>query len=98
MRTEPPVPPQWETGSGTLRAIAFTTDPTFPLYCREPPETDVADILASAVGQMGTMAEYLLNAVTELEKAGVHDPYLWRLQAMVADRLERLPDRTDAYR
>ena len=41
------------------------------------------------------MAEYLLNTVTELGKAGVHDPYLWRLQAMVADRLARLPERAN---
>ena len=38
------------------------------------------------------MAEYLLNTVTELELAGVHDLHLWRLQEMVAERLERLPE------
>jgi cation transport protein ChaC len=38
------------------------------------------------------MAEYLLNTVTELERHGVHDLHLWRLQEMVAERLERLPE------
>ena len=37
------------------------------------------------------MADYLLNTITELEKAGMHDPHLWRLQELVAARLERLP-------
>jgi hypothetical protein len=46
---------------------------------------------ASAVGQIGTVAEYLLNTVTEVERAGVHAPCLWWLQAMVADRLAQLP-------
>lgn len=96
MMTEPPSPPQWltaDTEQGPLRALAFTANHADPMYCPEPPEAEVADMLASAVGQAGTMAEYLLNTVTELEKAGVHDPYLWRMQEMVADRLARLPER-----
>ena len=96
MQKEPPVPPQWVTATtddGPLPAIAFTADPSFPLYCPEPPEADVAAILASAVGHVGTMADYLLNTVTELETAGVHDAYLWRLQKLVAERLAQLPDR-----
>jgi len=44
------------------------------------------------VGHIGTTGEYLLNTVTELKRAGVHDLHLWRLQEMVAERLERLPD------
>ena len=67
-------------------------DPGFPLYRPEPAMDELADMLASAVGHIGTMAEYLLNTVTELERAGVHDLHLWQLQEMVAERLERLPD------
>ena len=95
LEKEPPWPPEWvqaDTAEGRVKAIAFTADPTSVIYCPEPPEDDLADILASSVGYVGTMAEYLLNTVTELEKAGVHDPYLWRLQEMVADRLARLPE------
>lgn len=96
LQKEPPAPPEWvlaETEGGPVLAIAFTADPASVMYCAEPPVNELADILASSVGNVGTMAEYLLNTVTELEKAGVHDPYLWRLQDMVADRLARLPER-----
>ena len=99
LEKEPPLPPQWvraETDVGPVMAIAFTADPTSVIYCGEPREAELADILASSVGYVGTMAEYLLNTVTELEKAGVHDPHLWRLQEMVAERLERLPVRIAA--
>ena len=79
--------------AGPVEAILFTADPGFPLYRPEPPMEELADMLACAVGHIGTMAEYLLNTVTELERAGVHDLHLWRLQEMVAERLEPLPDR-----
>jgi cation transport protein ChaC len=95
LRQEPPVPPERvtaETEAGPVPAILFAANPDFPLYTPEPEIEDLADILASAVGHVGTMAEYLLNTVTELERAGLHDPHLWRLQAMVAERLERLAD------
>lgn len=64
-----------------------------PLYRPEPGADNLADILAQGVGYVGTMAEYLLNTVTELARAGIHDPHLWRLQEMVAERLERLSPR-----
>lgn len=91
---EPPLPPQWldvETDTDTLPAIAFVIRPDFAMYAPEPPLEELADLLATAVGHVGTMAEYLLNTVTQLEEAGLHDPHLWQLQDMVADRLERLP-------
>lgn len=95
LQKEPPVPPERvtaETEAGPVQAILFAADPGFPLYHPEPEIDELADILASAVGHIGTMAEYLLNTVTELELAGVHDLHLWRLQEMVAERLERLPE------
>ncbi|WP_162409607.1 gamma-glutamylcyclotransferase [Acuticoccus sediminis] len=94
LQTEPPLAPEWveaSTDAGPVRAIAFAIDRSWPLYVPEPLEEDLADILASAVGHVGTMAEYLLNTVTELERHGVRDPQLWRLQSLVAERLERLP-------
>lgn len=95
LQKEPPVPParvRAETEVGPVQAILFAADPGFPLYRPEPAMEELADMLASAVGHVGTMAEYLLNTVTELERAGVHDLHLWRLQEMVAERLERLPE------
>ena len=76
-----------------MNAIAFTADRTSILHCPELPLEELADLLASSVGFVGTMAEYLLNMITELEKAGIHDPHLWQLQTMVAERLERLRER-----
>ena len=96
LEKEPPVPPQWvhaETDAGPVKAIASTADTTWPIYVPEPPVEELADILASPIGHVGTMADYLLNTITELEKAGVHDERLWRLQELVAERLERLPER-----
>jgi cation transport protein ChaC len=34
------------------------------------------------------MAEYLHSTVHHLEELGVHDKQLWRLQEMVAERIE----------
>jgi cation transport protein ChaC len=47
----------------------------------------VAAILAKAVGHWGSGAEYLMHTVQELERLGVHDRNLWRLQKLVADRI-----------
>jgi len=96
LNLEPPIPPVWveaETPQGMVPAIAFAIHPNFPMYSPEPPEDELADLLASAVGTIGSMADYLLNTVTELEKAGIHDPYIWRMQEMVAERLACLPER-----
>ena len=88
------MPPVWvraQTPQGEVRAIAFVTSKDFVGYCGGLCETEVADRLASAVGMWGSMAEYLCNTVTHLQDMGISDAYLWRMQAMVAERLERLP-------
>ncbi|TNC72784.1 gamma-glutamylcyclotransferase [Rubellimicrobium roseum] len=94
LRSEPPMPPRWVTArtpQGTVKAIAFALERRHFMYAGRLSEAEVADRLASAVGHVGTMAEYLLNTVIHLEEAGIHDRALWRMQAMVAERLERLP-------
>jgi cation transport protein ChaC len=93
LKLEPPCPPEWveaDTEAGIVPAIAFTACPDFLLYQPEPAIEAVADALATAVGHVGSMADYLLNTIIHLEEAGIHDPHLWRLQDMVAERLERL--------
>jgi cation transport protein ChaC len=93
LKQEPPFPIEWveaETKNGKVAAIAFTAYREFVRYQPEPPVEEVADVLASSVGHFGSMADYLLNTVIHLEKAGIHDPHLWRLQELVAARLERL--------
>lgn len=96
LQKEPPRPPSWvrcKTDQGVVRAIAFTMDRSWVAYCPEGCIDEVADKLATSVGTIGTMAEYLLNTVEHLAEVGIHDSHLWRLQAMVAERLERLPER-----
>lgn len=97
LKQEPPFPPEWieiETENDALTAIAFTAFRDYFGYQPEPPEAELADILATAVGHVGSMADYLLNTVTQLEEAGIYDPHLWRLQELVAMRLEKMPQRT----
>jgi cation transport protein ChaC len=93
LKLEPPFPTDWvdaETENGTVPAIAFTACKEFVRYQPEPPMEEVADVLATSVGHIGSMADYLLNTVIHLEEAGIHDPHLWHLQDLVAARLERL--------
>ena len=42
------------------------------------------------------MAEYLFSTITMLENLGIHDRNLWRLQALVAERIEAEGGLTDA--
>jgi cation transport protein ChaC len=94
LKKEPPLPPEWvqvQTGAGLLPALAFAVSPDWALYQPEPSENELADILATAVGHAGSMADYVLNTVTRLEEAGIHDPHIWRIQELIAERLERLP-------
>lgn len=98
LKQEPPFPPEWvelKTESGVVPAIAFTAFTDFFGYQPEPPDSELADILASAVGHVGSMADYLLNTIIQLEEAGIHDPHLWNLQELVAERLESMPHDTN---
>ncbi|MGH6854102.1 MAG: gamma-glutamylcyclotransferase [Aestuariivirga sp.] len=88
--------PRWidvEAGGRKLRAIAFTANPESPLYAGALAPDTVAERLATACGQWGSGAEYLLHTIASLEREGIHDPYLWDLQERVAMRIERsFPD------
>ena len=91
IRREPPVPPRWlllKTDAGPIRAFAFAVDRNHPHYVGRISLEAVADALATAVGMWGSMAEYLYNTVLNLEALGIHDRQLWRLQEMVAERIE----------
>jgi cation transport protein ChaC len=76
------------TAQGDVRAIAFPISRSHPAYLPGLTEEQVVHSLASAAGERGSMAEYLHSTVTHLEQRGIHDRYLWRLQELVADRLE----------
>jgi cation transport protein ChaC len=86
--------PRWievTSGPETVRAIAFTANPAKDNYVCGLPVDEVAETLTLAAGHWGSGAEYLLNTVTALDAAGIHDPLLWELQDMVAARIAGLP-------
>ena len=84
-------PPRWvnvKTADRTIRAITFCIDRKSGRYVSGLTDQQVADVLATAVGSRGSMAEYLFATVRHLEQIGIHDPHLWELQSLVADRIE----------
>jgi cation transport protein ChaC len=86
-----PFPPRWvsvETAAGPLRAITFAMDRKSDAYVDGLSAEEIADVLAVAVGHWGSMAEYLHNTVKHLEELGIDDRFLWRLQDLVAERIE----------
>lgn len=73
---------------GPLRALTFAMNRKSGRYIAHLSDHELADVLASAVGFRGSMAEYLFSTVSKLEELGIHDRNLWRLQALVADRID----------
>lgn len=91
---EPPFPPAWvraHAGGEAVAALTFASRREHPLYRPEPPGPELARLLARAVGPQGSMPDYLRRTVEALAARGLHDPALWRLQALVAREMERLP-------
>lgn len=92
LRKEPPFPPRWltvVTSLGTVRAFAFTHPGRGIQYAGHLSEEAVADALARAVGKVGSMAQYVYLTVQHLEQRGLCDDRLWRMQQMIAERIER---------
>lgn len=84
-------PPRWikvETAGGPLRALTFAMDRNSGRYIHLDTAA-TADVLATACGFWGSMAEYLHYTVARLEALGIHDRHLWKLQEMVAERIEQ---------
>ncbi len=77
-----------QTADGPLRAITFAMDRKSDGYVSGLSTEEIADVLAVAVGHWGSMAEYLYNTVKHLEALGIDDRYLWRMQELVAARIE----------
>ena len=83
--------PRWMTVevAGRRRpAIAFSIDRAASNYVGDLSLEETAEILSKAVGHWGAGAEYLLNTVQHLESLGIHDRYLWQLQALVAQKIK----------
>jgi cation transport protein ChaC len=84
-------PPRWvnvESEEGPLRALTFCVDRRSPRYVSGLDDERIADVLATATGHRGSMAEYLFATVKHLEDMGIRDHHLWRLQELVAERIE----------
>jgi cation transport protein ChaC len=84
--------PRWisvETEYGLLRALAFVMNRQSRFYVGKLSAEEVADVLSRACGHWGSGAEYLCNTVAHLEEQGIHDRGLWRLQELVAARIDQ---------
>jgi glutathione-specific gamma-glutamylcyclotransferase len=91
LRKEPPFPPRWLTAvtpQGAVRAFAFTHPGKNIDYVGNLAEDVLADALAKAVGTVGSMAQYVYLTVQHLEQLGLCDDKLWRMQEMIAERIE----------
>ncbi|MFC4171309.1 gamma-glutamylcyclotransferase [Microvirga sp. GCM10011540] len=85
--------PRWisvQTEHCPLRALAFVMNRQSRFYVGRLSAEEVAVVLARACGHWGSGAEYLCNTVTHLKEHGIHDRGLWKLQELVAERIERI--------
>ncbi len=76
------------TAEGTVRAVTFAMNRRSGRYISGLSDDELAGVLATACGWRGSMAEYLFSTVSKLEELGIHDRNLWRLQELVAARIE----------
>ncbi|WDR04624.1 gamma-glutamylcyclotransferase [Devosia rhodophyticola] len=84
-------PPRWVNArveDRNIRALTFCMDRNSGRYVSGLSDERVADVLATATGPRGSMAQYLFATVRHLEDMGIQDPHLWSLQSMVAERIE----------
>ena len=84
-------PARWikvETDEGPVRALTFAMNRNSGRYISDLGDEKTADMLATACGFRGSMAEYLFSTVAHLEAMGIHDRHLWRLQELTAERIE----------
>lgn len=85
-------PARWitvATEAGPLRALTFAMNRNSGRYIADLDEAAMVGMLATACGFRGSMAEYLFSTVRQLEALGIHDRHLWRMQELVAERIEQ---------
>jgi cation transport protein ChaC len=76
------------TNDGLIRAMTFPINRKSGRYVAGLSDEELADILAKARGSRGSMTEYIYQTVTMLESLGIHDRNLWRMQELVAERID----------
>jgi cation transport protein ChaC len=82
--------PRWlklTTEQDSFDALGFVINRKGRAYAGPLTDDEVAAMLATACGHWGSGADYLYNAVTNLESRGIHDRHLWRLQELVAQAI-----------
>ncbi len=98
MTVKPPnTPPRWVTakaGGVDVRAIVFAANRKGANFVGGLTNEQIADVLCKAAGHWGSGAEYLMQTVDQLERLGIRDANLWRLQRLVAQQLHALRDTT----
>jgi cation transport protein ChaC len=82
---------QVATPQGVIPALAFWAGRFAPADALDHTEEQIAHGLAHARGFLGSGAEYLYRTILGLADHGIHDPYLWRLQRLVAEEITRRP-------
>ena len=94
MTVKPPnTPPRWVTakaGGVNVRAIVFAANRRGANFVAGLTNEQIADVLCKAAGHWGSGAEYLMQTVDQLERLGIRDANLWRLQRLVAHQLVTL--------
>jgi cation transport protein ChaC len=83
--------PRWltaHTSDGPIRALGFVVNQQSPHYAGKLTPDEAAEIVSTAAGHWGSCAEYLRETVAHLEELGIQDRNLWRLQALVAERIK----------
>lgn len=78
-----------DTGHGKVRALVFWAGRFAPADASGLSDAEVAEMIASACGYGGSCAEYLYETLAGLERHGIRDRHLWRLQALVAEAIAR---------
>lgn len=73
---------------GPMRVMTFAMNRKSGRYVAGLDAEQLADVLATARGFRGSMAEYLFHTVSMLDSLGIHDRTLWSLQEKVAQRIE----------
>lgn len=91
MTVKPPnTPPRWVVAQAdgvAVRAITFAANRKGPNFVTGLTSDELATVLCSAVGHWGSGAEYLMQTVDQMERLGIRDANLWRLQRVVARQL-----------
>lgn len=72
-----------QTGKGPVHAIAFIVRRDFDRYRGRMAEEEMAQLIATGSGWLGTCAEYLHNTVQHLDALGLPDAQLRRLDRRV---------------